>query len=295
MKAILALTIATILWGLNFHLGKVMLNTVPFIEAGFWRYLFGVVLLYFMVGPKTLSWSDFKANATGISLVGIIGLFIFNLLFFLGLLYTTSVNAALIVSLNPALTLVLSNRILKTSLTWRNAFGIAIALVGVVYLMTKGNILNLLNIRFGLGDILIFIANIAFALHHVWVKKYSQNTPIIQFTFYSNLVCLICFLPLLLFSGLPQIGTYTMSFWVSVVGIGCFGTSMAYVLWNRGVKQIGAVKAGIFMNVVPLTAALLSFFFHEPLYVHHLVGGMIIISGLVITLYHPSLLIKQKV
>jgi drug/metabolite transporter (DMT)-like permease len=284
VKSILSLTIAAFFWGLNFHLAKVMLQTVGSIEAGFWRYLFGVVLLVVATNITRISLDDIKNNLTGILLVGGIGLFGFNMFFFWGLSNTSAVNAALIISLNPALTLILSNRILKTPLTGKSMIGIVIALFGVLYLMTQGNFYNLQQLRFGLGDILILIANVLFALHHVWVKKYSTGISINVFTTLTNAVCMIGFLIVAVFTGMKDITTYPSSFWLSVIGIGCVGTGVAYLLWNKAIKDIGADRGGVFMNVVPLSAAALSVLFGEHLYFYHFISGLIILTGVTLTL-----------
>jgi len=283
MKATLYLIFATIFLGLNFHLAKIILQEVNFIEAGFWRFLFGVGALV-LLGFKTLP--DLKLiikNIKGISLTGFIGLFGFNTFFFLGLMNTTAVNAALIVSLNPALTILFSHKILKTSVTKIQLLGILIAFLGVAYVILKGETSNLSNLQFNYGDILILIANVFFALHHVWTKKYAANISSSSFTLLTSLCCLIGFLILSPFNGIEKITTHPPVFWESVFGIGCLGTALAYFLWQKGVLVIGADKAGIFMNIVPLSTAVLAVFFNKNLHEYHLIGGLFIILGMLIT------------
>ncbi len=283
MKKFFYLIIATIFMGLNFHLAKVILKEVNFIEAGFWRFLFGVVALIVLGYKKLPTLKVIKKNAKGISLTGFIGLFGFNLFLFLGLLHTSAINAALIISLNPALTMLFSARILKTSITRIQIVGVFIAFFGVIYLILKGNISDISSIQINSGDILIFIANIFFALHHVWVKKYGSTISNINFTFLTCLCALIGFALLLPINGMNTITTHTDYFWLAVFGIGCIGTALAYFLWQKGVQIVGADKAGIYMNIVPLSAALFAIFFNESLYIYHAIGGLCIITGLFIS------------
>ena len=283
MRATLYLIIATTLLGLNFHLARVVLSEVEFIEAGFWRFLFGAGTLA-LVGVRSLpSLKSIGNNLRGIALPGLIGLFGFNFFFFLGLKFSTAINAALIVSLNPALTLLLSREILKTKVEKIQLLGISIAFIGAIYLIVKGNITDLANLQFNKGDILIFIANIFFALHHVWVKKFAGHFSSINFTMLTGVCCLVGFTFLLPFTGMENIMTHSTKFWLAALGIGCLGTAFAYFLWQKGVHIVGADKAGIYMNVVPLSAAVLTFFFNENLYFYHLIGGLLIITGLLIT------------
>ena len=283
MREIIYLIIATIFLGLNFHLAKVILKEVNFIEAGFWRFLFGFVTLM-VLGFKSLpSFKIIQKNLNGISLTGFIGLFGFNLFFFLGLQNTSAINAALIVSLNPALTILFSSKILKTPIKKIQLLGIIIAFFGVTYLILKGNTTNISNIQFNYGDILILIANVFFALHHVWTKKYATNISSLNFTLLTSLCCLIGFLILVPINGMELVTTHTYGFWMAVFGIGCFGTALAYFLWQKGVQIAGADKAGIYMNIVPLSAALFAILFNEHLHAYHLIGGLFIVTGLLIS------------
>ena len=283
MRATIYLIIATFFLGLNFHLAKIMLKEVNFVEAGFWRFLLGILTLV-ILGIKNLpSFKLIRTNLKGISLTGFIGLFGFNIFFFLGLLHTSAVNAALIVALNPTLTIILSHKILKTSISKIQVVGMVIAFFGATYLVLKGNVTNLNNIRLNHGDILILIANVFFALHHVWVKKYNHSISNLNFTLLTNLCCLVGFSILLSANGVDRITSHTTNFWLAVCGIGYLGTALAYFLWQKGVQMMGPDKAGIYMNIIPLSSALLAFFFNENLYYYHFIGGICIAVGLLIS------------
>ncbi len=282
MRAYLYLIMATACWGLNFHLAKYMLGSSSALEAGLWRYLFGVGVLLLVSYRHLPRWSDLKRQWKPIFLIGMVGLFIFNYLFFTGMQYTTAVNASLIVGLNPATTLVLSSLILGIRITRRKALGIAVAFVGVVYLVLKGNLTDLSQVRLSTGDFWIIGANVAFALHHVWVKKYSGKLHNRTFTLLTNSVCLLGFLAVIPFEGVGDFGTYPSLYWLAALGMGGLGTALAYIVWNQGLATVGAPQAGIFMNFVTFFAAAFALFFGESLYLYHLVSGMLIVAGMLV-------------
>ncbi|MDG2450207.1 MAG: EamA family transporter [Saprospiraceae bacterium] len=283
MKSRLYLTISAILWGLNFHFAAFMLKESTFIESATWRYIFGVLPLL-ILSNKILRKIEFnKMPIKGILLVGIIVLFGFNIFFFLGLKYTSPVNAALIISLNPMITIWLSAIILKTQITKFHIIGATLSLFGVIILLTKGDMSNILNLNLNKGDFLILIANIVFALHHVWVKQFKGNFSNLNFTTLTNFVCLLCFLLVLPATSFTVGIAHTTNYWLWAMGIGTFGTAIAYLLWNQGVSQLGADKAGIFMNIVPFSTALSAMFIGEILILFHLISGIMIIGGIFIT------------
>ncbi len=282
MPAILYLLMATTCWGLNFHLAKLMLSSSSAIEAGLWRYLFGVSVLLIVTARYLPTWQDIRSNLKPLLLIGGIGLFVFNFLFFTGMQYTTAINASLIVGLNPATTLILSSFILGLRISGRQALGIVIAFLGVTLLVLKGNISDLSAVQISVGDLWIFAANIVFALHHVWVKKYAGKLNNRTFTFLTNAVCLLGFVLVIPFQGVGEATEYPAIYWLAAMGMGALGTALAYIVWNLGIAKVSAPKAGIFMNFVPMSAAIFAVIFGESLYLYHLISGLLVISGMVI-------------
>ncbi len=288
MKATIFLIIGTSLWGLNYHFAGLVLAEADFIEGGFWRYLFAVLLLLTVNFKQLPSFSKFKNNLKGILSVGAIGLFGFNIFFFLGMASTSGVNGALIMGINPAITLILSSILLKTKIQSNHIFGILIALSGVLFLLLEGQILTITDLNFSQGDLLVLVSVFFFALHHVWVKKYSSDKATTkEFTLMSAVICLACFVIILPFSEVSNVSQHHSSFWIGSLGTGCLGTGLAYLCWNSGVSIVGANKAGVYVNLVPLSAGLSASLFGESLQYYHFVSGAVVIFGLIIMQVNP--------
>jgi len=282
MKPILSAVLAAVLWGLNFHFAKIMLEESNFIEAGTWRYIVGVIGVFFFLALSRKDKLQFDLPYKGLMLVGFIGLFGFNLFFFSGLIYTSPVNAALIVALNPITTIILSAFILKTGIKRHQVIGAIVSFAGVLYLLTKGNFENFYGLELNKGDLLIFIGNILFGFHNVWVKKYKKDMSNLQFTAYTNLICLFGFLIALLFSPIELSVDHSQNYWLTSLGIGFLGTAAAYLLWNYCISKIGANRTTIYINLVPLAAAISASFFGVSIYGFHYISGLIILVGVAI-------------
>lgn len=283
MKARIYLIISAFMWGLNFHLLKEMLSSVHFIEAGFWRYLFGVIALGIYSRKSFPSWSLFKKHMKGILIVGVLGLFSFNILLFWGLKYTSSINASLIISLNPMITLFLASFFLKSSIKLNQLLGALFGIFGVIYLVSKGDLLHLNQVAFSKGDILVLLAMLLSAFYHIWVKKYGSNILNQHFTFLTNLVCFASFIIITPFFIEPRAIDYEISFWIASVTFGALGTAVTYILWNKGLGIIGASKAGVFMNLVPLSTALIAIVLGKELTTVHFISGIMIFIGLLVS------------
>lgn len=286
MKAYFFLCMATVLWGLNFHLAKIMLQQVGFIEAGFWRYLLGVGFLFcIQLGVRSTlpSIQHLRKHFKGFFLAGFVGLFGFSIFFFLGLKYTSALNAALQVSLNPIFTLIFASFMLGTPVLRHHKVGTSVALIGVFLLLTKGQPFLLLEANWSYGDGLICFANVLFAVHHIWVKKYyTGEISNISFTLITNGFCLLGFILIVPFIPHTPVANLNAAFWLSSVGIGIVGTGLAYILWNEGIKISGATQAGLFMNVVPFATAIFALFFGEKIEWYHLYSGVLILLGMLI-------------
>ena len=282
MKSAIFLTLSAVFWGLNFHLAQFMMESSSASEAAFWRYAVAVLGLLIFAWSAMPSWPRVRSQAKGILLVGVLGLFGFNYCFFKGLEYTSAVNASFIMSLNPALTVLLSSVMLREKIHRYHLIGITVAFLGVVCLISKGSIQNLISFRFSVGDGIIFLANVLFALHNVWIKRYAYQLGMINFTFLTTLACFLCFAAVMPVVGMGDVPSYPPLYWLSAIGIGWLGTSLAYYFWNRGVHDLGAARGSVFLNTVPLFTTLFAIVFGQSLYTYHLWSGVIIISGLVI-------------
>jgi len=291
LKASIFFIITTIFWGLNYHWGKDIIQEVSPYEGAFWRYLIAVGVLTLLAITQLPTRETWSQNWKGILKIGGLGLVGFNFFFFKGMELTTPVNASLIVGLNPAITLLFSAIILGTQITLKQVVGMLIALVGVLYLLFKGQLSALINLQLSLGDGLILLACIFFALHHVWVKKYSNpSITNAQLSLLAAAVCFMFFIALIIgyFIVVPdhglftEVGNYSPRFWQSALGIGALGTGLAYWFWYRGIDIAGADKAAVFVNIVPLSAATFYVFKGSSLESFHLISGAIIIAGILI-------------
>ena len=249
--------------------------------AAFWRFFFAVL------GLLVLAWRVFPSRAalanrlTGMLLVGFVGVFGFIFCFTQGLNATSEMNGALFVALSPAISLVLAAIIQGHKIQWKEIVGIILAFVGVVYLLTQGDVAVLLQLSFNAGDLYFIAAAIFFAVQNVLIKKYMGDMNGVFFTLFTNTCCLLGFTGLLFAEPGFQLD-FPPVFWIAAIGMGLPGTALAYYGWNKGVQQIGPARAPVFLNIIPGMVALFAVPFGAELHAHHLISLLIIVAGVLV-------------
>lgn len=281
MKGYLFLSLSIIFWSLNFHLGKIMFESVTPNVAAFWRFFFAVLGLLVLSWKSVPSFKTIGNRLPGMLLVGFVGVFGFIFCFTQGLNATSEMNGALFVALSPAISLILAAIIQGHKIQWKEIIGILLAFIGVAYLLSRGDLSVLMNLTFNKGDLYFIAAAIFFSVQNVLIKQYMGSTKGMFFTLVTNLCCLLGFTGLLLLEPGFTLDHPT-SFWVAAVGMGLPGTALAYYGWNIGVKQIGPARAPVFLNIIPAMVAVFAVPFGAALYSYHLISLAIIVAGVLV-------------
>ena len=282
MRHYVYLLLTAVLWGTNYHLAKYMVAETTFAGGGFWRYAVAVATLLLVVGRRLPAWATVRAYLGPAALIGGMALFGFNLCYFLGLEHTSALNGSLIMSLNPASTVLLSALVLGTAVRPLQVLGLVVSLAGVVYLVTAGDVSRLGSLSLNVGDVYFLGANVCFAFHHVWVKRYGGGLSTQHFTFLIAVCTLLAFVVALAVTGHQLSLDHTPTFWACALAFGALGTTLAYLSWNAGVKALGADVGGVFLTVPPLATAAGAAVLGQPFLPEHFVAGALVLVGLAI-------------
>jgi drug/metabolite transporter (DMT)-like permease len=282
MRAEFYLILTAIFWGVNFYFAQLMLSESSVVEAATWRYIFGVGTLL-IIGWNSLRKIRLQdISIKGVVLLGFIGLFAFNVLFFKGMQLTNAINASLLVNLNPIMTVLFASWLIGVKITRYHIIGATISIIGVAYLLFQGDWTQLQTLQFNRGDLYIFGGAVIFALHNVWVKMYQGNLSSLNFTTLTNIACLTGFLLFMTVQPVSLSVSHSPEYWIWSLGIGTLGTALAYFFFNKGVAMIGPDRASMFLNLVPLTTVVAGIVLGRPLHAYHIVSGLIILTGVTI-------------
>ena len=164
--AFLLLIFSSFFWSGNFFTGKLAFNNdlSPF-KLSFFRWLLAfLILLPFTSKEIIKNLNIYINNIILMIILSILGVAIFNSFTYISLQTTLVINASIMGSIAPLLIIGFSWIIFKTKTSFFQFFGIFLSLFGVLFIILKGNIYNLINLYFIPGDIWMFVAVLCWGL-----------------------------------------------------------------------------------------------------------------------------------
>lgn len=212
--------------------------------------------------------------------MGAIGVGSFNSLAYLGLNYTTAINALVVQSSGPVLIAIASFLIFRDQLTWRQFAGIAISMIGVLIVICRGDLSVLATLKLNKGDGFILTAITFWAFYTAFLRK-RPNIHWLSYTAVTFCVGALVVTPFYIVEHLTyrQIQP-TMTTFLAVAYVSIFPGLLAYIFFNRGVQLIGSTRAGVFLHLVPFFGTLLAIgLLGEELRLFHLTGFALILPG----------------
>lgn len=283
--AYLGVIIATFFWGTNFNAGAYIIAHQPPITASIERFSLATLALLLFFGLRgQLRLSTLKNNWPAYLGLGVLGFTLFNLCTFFGLQSTTPINGALILATTPLWTLVFGVIWENEKLNGSRIAGLLAGFIGVVLVITKGQIQTLLRLEVSPGDGIILLGSLAWALNMVGTRRLVNNATAIETTSYSMLFGTLALLPLgfIFENPLQSLVTANLSVHLAVVYLALCGSLLAYLLWFNGLEKIGSVRTAIFFNLAPVFTMLVATLTGTAPNVWQLAGAAWVILGVLL-------------
>lgn len=281
------LLLATILWGGNFVIGRAVANDIAPLTLAFYRWCVAFLVL------APIAWKAFKKDlpifkqhwlaVLVLSLTGVAG---FNTLVYIGLHDTTSINASLMNSSTPIVIYILAFIFLRERLTRFQIIGTVISLTGVIFILSGGSLSSLKDFQFNQGDLIVLVAIVCWSIYSLLIKQYAGILPGLSTFFVTIMIGIVMLLPFFIYETMTQAPTITwnISSIAAILYVGSLASIVAFLAWNKGVIQLGASRASIFLNFIPVFAALFAvLFIGESLHLFQVVGGLAVVLGVIIT------------
>jgi drug/metabolite transporter (DMT)-like permease len=280
------LLLTAIFWGGTFIAGRALSDHVAPFSAAFLRFVIAsiplLILTYRMEGrfPPIQ-----KEKLFYLLLLGLTGVFSYNVFFFKGLRLIHAGRASLIIANNPIFIAMASSILFKEKLNAVKIVGILVSVTGAILAISRGNLQGVLTESLGLGDLFIFLAVLSWVSYSLIGKRVMRDVSAIEAVTYASVSGAIMLFPAALAEGMTaDIFNYTLSNWFSLFYLGVFGTVLGFVWYYEGIKKLGPSKASLFINFVPISAIVLAFLFlDEPITLSLLAGAAMVSLGVYLT------------
>ena len=280
------LVITMLFWGGTFIAGRLLAGSVPPAGAAFLRFAIASVALGVCVRAIDGRFTIPSRNLwLQLFLLGLTGVFSYNILFFTGLETVSAGRASLIVALNPLVITILATVLCKEPLSIFQYGGILLSLAGALFVISNGHPERIFISGFGRGELAILGCVASWAAFSIVGRSVLRELTPLTSVFYSSLVGTILLLGPALYSGsLAGVAKYPAASWLSLIFLGLFGTAAGFTLYYRAIKQIGASRSGVFINLVPFFSICLSWLFlGESIKGSVIIGGILLLIGVAMT------------
>ena len=267
------------IWAGTFVSTKIILTQISPTLSALYRYLIasGILLLLNYRTLEKIQRRDYGC----ILLISLTGVTFYYLFQHIGINYTNATDAAILISLTPVFTGLISWILFRDQLKIVTFFGLFLAFIGSIFVITDGSpLINTFDMRMW-GDLLILLTSICWAIYSVYGKRlllfYSVNTLIT----YSTVLGTLFLIPFCI-NDIINGNNYALNLvgWINLFYLGGAASVYGYLAWYRALKKLSAVTVGSYLYFRPLlTGIIAAAILNEQVGFFVIIGGFFIIGG----------------
>jgi drug/metabolite transporter (DMT)-like permease len=279
------LFIATATWGSAFIAGKIAVQSFEPATVAFLRFLGAAFLLFPIMWMKEINRKKPTLKDYGLfAVLGLTGIALYNICFFIATKHAPVIKSSLFIASNPVLIALLSGLFLKEKITKNHIIGMVIALTGAALIITDGHLLSLFQLGFETIDLVLLGAVVSWALYSVVGKVVLRKYSAVESTTYAVAFGTLFLAPFAFAeTSWQDITQATFSTWLAIAHLSIFVTVVSFIMYYYGIKEVGAAKASIFINVMPVSAVLMAtIYLGETFTWTHGIGAAFVLTGVFI-------------
>lgn len=275
--------IAVIIWSGNFVASRGLSTLYSPSVIAFSRWFLAVMILFpFSIKHVLKDWPLIIKQKYIIIGCGLSGTGLYSILCYWAGQTSSATNLSLLASTSPVFTIMLMKILYKERISSKRIIGIIIAILGIVFLLIKGNLHSITDLNFSIGEFLILIATFLWSVYIILNKQKSPELSTQSFIFCVFLVALCVTIPFFfghcVMFGFPVFEQTGIACFL-YLAIGC--CIVSFMLWSKAVTLIGPTNSSIIYNVIPVFSCLIAFIFlGEPILPVQIVAILIIFTGI---------------
>lgn len=281
-NALLMLVLTTLFWGGNTVAGRLAVGEVSPMIVVFLRWMIVAAILLPLQWTRIRSeWPVMRPYFPHMVLMAVFGFVGFNSLFYIAATQTTAVNLGIIQGSIPILVLIGSVIAFGTRVRILQLLGILLTLVGVALIAAQGKLEVLLALAVNPGDGIMLAACVLYSGYTLGLRNRPRVHPLAFFAVLSGISALTS-IPGLVYEVMANTAQWPgWRGWLVVFYVALFPSCLAQITFMRGVELIGPARAGVFINLVPIFAAILAVsILGEPFEWHHGTALTLVLGGI---------------
>jgi len=277
------LFIAPAMWSVNYLVARLSNGVIePHLLAFLRWFLAFLLMLPFAQRELREKWPAWRQEWPEFLLLGALGMWVCGAFVYMGGKTTPAINIGLLYALAPVLIAIVSTQLLHEKLRLQQICGVALAIGGTLVVISEGDVNNVINARFRVGDVWVLIAVICWTAYSVLLKKRESSlSPFARLVMITagGLVVLTPFTALEIgLMGVPDDWGLALVLVVLVAVFPGFGAYQAYSFMQ---SELGAARTGLVLYLGPLYAAVMAWIFlQEPAQWFHVLGALFLLPGM---------------
>lgn len=251
--------LAALIWSGNFIIARNLIHDIPPVSLAFYRWLLAsIIILPFAIRLFKAEWASVKKAWHYLFWVSLTGIALFNTFVYVGAHHTSATNLALIgTTSSPIMAIIMARIFLKEPIGWMKTIGLILCVSGVLYLLSKGNMKNLLSLHFSAGDLWVLLAAFCFAVYNTLVKKRPISISPVNFLFVIFSFGTLLLLPFFIW----EINTTPRVIWNirivrEILYLALGASVICFLIWNIAIHKLGAGRTVLFGNLIPIFTSL---------------------------------------
>lgn len=283
LRGVLYALAATIVWSGNFIVARGLTDIVPPVTLAFFRWTTAFcVLLPFAFRTTLRALPVIRRRWGYLTVTALLGITLFNTVLYVAAHSTSALNLSLIAITSPMFILLFARIFLGERVSLRRIIGVSVVVVGVVLLVTRGDIARLAGLEFAIGDVWMLCAAMLFGAYTILVRRMPEPMEPLAFLLTTFGLGVVMLVPGVVWEWAQGM---QFSFSPAVVGsiayVGVGASLISFWCWNRAVDIIGPSHAGIVYYSLPLFSGVEAvLLLGEPVGWVHVVSGILILGGI---------------
>ena len=283
--------IACAIWSGNFIASRYSIQLAGPISLAFFRWTIATfTMLPFALKNFKKEKQLFKDNLSYFFWMALVGVAVYNTMIYQAGHSSTAINMALFGSIiHPIIATLLAAWLVQEKLHWKSIAGIVLGIVGIIVLLSKGDLNTLLHFKFAAGDLWMIGSGCCFGAYNVFVRKKPIGISNNSFLLVLFAIGTVLLFPFAMYEmAYVQPVHFSKELLIVVLYIGIGNSTIAYLLWNMAIHRLGAAKTALFGTLIPFLSSIEALFIlNEQFTIFQIISGVIIVSGIVINTW-PS-------